>query len=125
MEPIHERIEDFLRRYGRVLAVAVGILLALLALRALRRISVVVVPALIGAVLVAWLILGSISAPDRAQTNTSVDTSVEWKDVRACGREFRIPASEAPRSFVRSMEIDCGIFGPKSSEDRRLYDGPY
>ena len=115
-------MEDFLRRYERVLAVAVAVLLALLALRALRRISVVVVPALIGAIVVAWLILGSISAPDRAQTNTSV----EWKTVQACGREFSIPAPQA-RSFVRDMEIDCGIFGPlpKDARDRRPYDGPY
>ena len=63
MEPIRERIEDFLRRYWyegdwvfRVLAVAVAVLLALLVLRRLR---VLAVPVLIGAILVVgWLLLG-------------------------------------------------------------------
>ena len=61
-----EKIEDFLRRWRsryegswvfRVLAVAVAILLALLVLRRLR---VLTVPVLIGAILVAgWLLVGS------------------------------------------------------------------
>ncbi len=56
MEPIRERIEDFMRRYGyegnrvlRVLAVAVAILLAL---RALRVLWVLALPGFIGAMLV-------------------------------------------------------------------------
>ena len=56
MEPLRERIEDFMRRYGyegnrvlRVLAVAVAILLAL---RALRVLWVLALPGFIGAMLV-------------------------------------------------------------------------
>ncbi len=66
MEPIRERIEDFIRRYWyegnwvfRVLAVAVATLLALLVLRRLRVLAVA--PVLIGAILVAgWLLVGTL-----------------------------------------------------------------
>ena len=73
MEPIRERIEDFMRRYGyegnrmfRALAVAAAILLAiLLALRALRVFRVVMLPAAIGAIVVVggWLLIGSLFLP--------------------------------------------------------------
>jgi hypothetical protein len=176
-----------MRRYWRVLAVAIGVLLALLALRRLR---VLAAPLLIGAILVAgWLLLGPLLTIPRFTTASGpvvrngvaavvacgkkrdllpVDVvpeprtgtwdpvqqgnctvwyhhppgweqrqarqeraqreqrSVEWKAVQACGREFSISAPQA-RSFVRSMEIDCGIFGPlpEDARDRRPYDGPY
>ena len=58
MEQAREMIEEFIRRYGAlVLAVAVGVLLALLMLRALRALRVLAGPALIGALLVVgWLL---------------------------------------------------------------------
>jgi hypothetical protein len=64
VEPLRERVEDFMRRYGfegrvvRVLVVAVAVLLVLLlTLRGLRVLRVVVLPAAIGGILVVsgWL----------------------------------------------------------------------
>jgi hypothetical protein len=77
VEPIRERIEDFIRRYWhegnrvlRVLAVAAAVLLALRALRVLR---VVVVPVLIGAVLiVGWLLIGPLLTIPRFTTEGTV-----------------------------------------------------
>ena len=70
MEPIRERIEDFMRRYGyeanRVLRVlTVAIVAILLALRALRVFRVVMLPAAIGAIVVVggWLLIGSLFLP--------------------------------------------------------------
>jgi hypothetical protein len=66
VEPIRDRIDDFIRRYWyegnrvlRVLAVAVAILLAiLLALRVRRGLRLLATPVLIGAILLvgAWLL---------------------------------------------------------------------
>jgi hypothetical protein len=57
VEQARERIKDFIRRYGRVLAVAVAALLALLVLRRLRRLRVLAVPVLIGAILVISVLI--------------------------------------------------------------------
>jgi hypothetical protein len=68
VEPIRDRIEDFMRRYWhegnrvfRVLAVAAAVLMVLLlALRGLRVLRVLALPALLGAILVVgWLLVGS------------------------------------------------------------------
>ena len=61
MEPYRERIEDFLRRYGRALAVAVTILLALLVLRRLRVLaSLVRIGALLWAVVLVAMAVTSV-----------------------------------------------------------------
>jgi hypothetical protein len=86
VEPYRESIEDFIRRYGRVLAVAVAVLLALLVLRRLR---VLTVPVLIGAILVVggWLLLSS-PATSGLTPSISTQTSVDRNDVVwACGRK--------------------------------------
>jgi len=104
VEPIRERIEDFIRRYGvfRVLAVAV-------------------LPVVIGAILVVmvWLSLGP------SGTQTSVDRNdVVW----ACGRkvlpgyrgiprEARNDFAEARKDFAMGMRKDCGIYGPTGDGD--------
>ena len=76
VEPIREKIEDFIRRYGgdrvlRVLVVAVAVLLALLALRRLRMLAA---PVLVGAILVvsAWLLVGSSLTIPRFSTDGPV-----------------------------------------------------
>jgi hypothetical protein len=104
VEPIRERIEVFIRRYGvfRVLVVAV-------------------LPAVIGAILgvMVWLSLGP------SGTQTSVDRNdVVW----ACGRkvlaEYRGIPRELREDIARGMRKDCGIFGPQAagtSGDRRPY----
>jgi hypothetical protein len=77
--PYRERIEDFIRRWRsryegnwvfRVLAVAVAVLLALLVLRRLR---VLAVPVLIGAIVVAgWLLVGPLLTIPRLTTEGPV-----------------------------------------------------
>ena len=99
MEPIRERIEDFIRRYGvfRVLAVAV-------------------LPAVIGAILVVmvWLSLGP------SGTQTSVDRNDE---VWACGRKVLAEHRELAeyrdlaRDIARGMRKDCGIYGPQAARN--------
>jgi hypothetical protein len=90
----------------RVLVLTVAVLLALLLVRrALRVISVVVVPALIGAVLAAWLLLGPLKP--------SVDRS---EFVWACERKV-------PAEFARGMRKDCGIFGPTGDATRGATGG--
>jgi len=116
VEPYRERIEDFMRRYGyegnrvlRVLMVAVAILLALLVLRRLR---VLAVPVLVGAMLVVggWLLLSSLTTrgliapiPRLSSEGPVVRNVFVW----ACGR--KVPAEH--RAFARGMRKDCGIYG--------------
>ena len=81
MEPIRERIEDFIRRYGhrgnrvfRGLAVAAAALLALLlARRVLRLLNVLAVPVYISAILVVgWLVFGPLLTIPRLTTEGPV-----------------------------------------------------
>jgi len=61
VERLRERIEDFMRRYGRVLVVVVAVLLALLVLRRLRVLaSLVPIGALLGAVVVVAMAVTSV-----------------------------------------------------------------
>jgi capsular polysaccharide biosynthesis protein len=76
VEPYRERIEDFLRRYGRVLAVAVAILLALLVLRRLRVLASLVP---IGALLLAVVLVAvAVSLADFLQTPTYEASAQVW-----------------------------------------------
>jgi capsular polysaccharide biosynthesis protein len=76
VEPYRERIEDFLRRYGRVLAVAVAILLALLVLRRLRVLASLVP---IGALLLAVVLVAvAVSGASFLQTPTYEASAQVW-----------------------------------------------
>jgi hypothetical protein len=101
VEPIRERIEEFLQRYWheqnrvvRVLGVAVAILLALLlALRWLRVLRVLAVPVLVGAILVVgWLLFGPLRTIPRFTTEGRVVRNGVAVIV-ACGKEERVRAN--------------------------------
>jgi hypothetical protein len=106
VEPYRERIEDFIRRWRsryegdrvfRVLAVAVAILLALLVLRRLR---VLAVPVLIGAILVAgWLLVGPLLTIPRFTTAGPVVRN-GVAAVVACGEERGIVGMDAAMDHV-------------------------
>jgi hypothetical protein len=93
VEPIREKIEDFIRRYGhegnrvlRVLAVAI-LLTLLLANRVLRGLRLLAVPALIGAILVvgAWLLPDWLTIPRVSTEGPVVRNGVAA--VVACGEK--------------------------------------
>jgi hypothetical protein len=112
VEPIRERIENFMRRYGyeenrvfRVLAVAVAVLLVL---RVLRVLAVAVA---IVAILVGWLLLGSptTSGANPPTLGTSAGPLVEngVAAIVACGekRGFEVvSAAPEPRTGTWSRE---------------------
>lgn len=125
MEPLRERIEDFMRRYGyegnrvlRVLAVAVAILLAL---RALRVLWVLALPGFIGAMLVVggWLLLSSptTSGANPPTLRTSAGPLVEngVAAIVACGekRGFEV-VSAAPEpltgTWSREKRGECTVW---------------
>ena len=110
MEPYRERIEDLMWHYWyersrvfRILAVALAILLAyLLTIRVLRRLRVVAVPVLIGAILiVGWLLLpslktsGLIAPIPRFSTESGPVVSNGVAAVLVCGKK---------QGFERGME---------------------
>ena len=74
---LRERIEDFMRRYGRVLAAAVAVLLALLVLRRLRVLASLVP---IGALLVAVVVAMAVTSVGLLQAPTYEATAWVWGD---------------------------------------------
>jgi hypothetical protein len=102
VEPVRERIEDFIRRYGhegnrvlRVLAVAVAILLTvLLANRVLRGLRLLAVPVLIGAILLvgAWLLPYWLTIPRVSTEGPVVRNGVAA--VTACGEKRGLQAMD-------------------------------
>jgi len=107
VEPIRERVEDFMRRYEfegrvvRVLVVAVAVLLVLLlTLRGLRVLRVVVLPAAIGAILVVsgWLLLGSLTIPRFTTEGPVVRNGVAA--VVACGEKRGLKGMDAAMAYV-------------------------
>jgi hypothetical protein len=106
VEPYRERIEDFIRRWRsryegnrvfRVLAVAVAVLLALLVLRRLR---VLAVPVLIGAILVAgWLLVGPLLTIPRFSTEGPVVRN-GVAAVMVCGQEHPLKVMGPAMKYV-------------------------
>jgi len=91
VEPYRERIEDFLRRYGRVLAVAVAILLALLVLRRLRVLASLVP---IGALLLAVVLVAvAVSLAGFLQTPTYEASAQVWVDQKPGDQQTYVTGS--------------------------------
>ena len=115
MEPIHERIEDFIRRWRsryegnrvfRVLAVAVAIVLALLVLRKFR---VLAAWALIGAiVVVGWLLIGPLLTIPRFTTEGPVVRD-GVAAVVVCGKKSAVAGSGAMGSFAGLKGLDAAM----------------
>ena len=108
MEPIRERVEDFIRRYWyggnrllRGLAIAVALLLALLlARRVLRGVRLLAAPVLIGAILVVgWLLLGPwLMIPRFSTEGPTVRNGVAV--IVACGKKQGIKGMGAAMKYA-------------------------
>jgi hypothetical protein len=102
VEPIHERIVVFLRRYWReVLAVVVAVVLGLvLALRWLRVLRLLAAPVLIGAIMVvSWLLLGPLLTIPRFTSEGPVVRNGVAAIV-ACGKKQGIEEMPAAMKYA-------------------------
>jgi ABC-type glucose/galactose transport system permease subunit len=116
VEPIRERIEDFMRRYGyegnrmfRALAVAAAILLALRALRAFRVLAVL---AVIGAIVVVggWLLISSLFPPMPRLSSTGAVVRNGVVAIVACGKKRGLEGMDAAIDHV--PEPRMGTWAP-------------
>jgi hypothetical protein len=114
VEPIRERNEAFVRRYGyegnrvlRVLAVAVAILLVL----RVRVLRVLAAPVLIVAILAVggWLLLGSLTIPRVSTTGPVVRNGVAA--IVACGEKRGLEGMDTAMDYV--PEPRTGTWAPE------------
>jgi len=100
VERLRERIEDFMRRYGRVLVVVVAVLLALLVLRRLRVLaSLVPIGALLGAVVVVAMAVTSVGLLQAPTYQATARVLVDPAQGTGHGKIQLIPNAPAPETL--------------------------